>query len=364
MERKKIVLFLGAGASVSFGKPTTSQLKDKLRPVDSEIRSNFRNLILTCTPYIDFEHVYYNALKIREFLHSSSGAFFKYISEVQNALYTYREPGSHHLKFHETMEEWDDVVRSLEDDVFVNYRWNSNSDEILIPLYDPIFELLKERSEDIVVCTTNYDKVVENYCELKRYSCVDGFQEIRGTQRWVNGQFYYPEQVNGKTYVYLYKLHGSLDWKERRQSEIIKTNEEGRPGDPNYRGNLLIYPTLDPKPREYDPFTTIVNEFMKRISDADVCIAIGFSFRDKYISRLLVELKSKKNKKLIIIDEKAMYVFYKNILETEVPSEDSIIVLANGVKTYYIPGDNTDLHNIEKNTINDIVWAIKELISK
>jgi hypothetical protein len=365
MNVKKIILFLGAGASVPFDKPTTLQLKDKLKPPDSDIRNNFRNLMLTCEPYIDFEHIYYNSLKIREFLHSSSGEFFKYILDVQSPLSIYRDPGSHQLKFHETINEWDDVVRSLEDDVFVNYRWSSNLDGTLVPLCESTFEFLKECSEEIVVCTTNYDKVVENYCEHEGYSCVDGFQEITGTQRWVNGQFYYPDKVNGKTYVYLYKLHGSLDWKERRQDEIIKTNEEGRPTDPNYRRNLLIYPTLDPKPLEFDPFTTIINEFKKRVSDADVCVAIGFSFRDEYISKLLVGLTSKLHKRLIIIDEKARYVYYKNILKTEVPSEDSIMILANGVKTY-MSGDNTILilHNIEKNTINDIIWAIKEILSK
>jgi hypothetical protein len=93
MRKKKIILFLGAGASAPFGKPTITQLKERLKPPDAEIRRNFRNLILTCPHYTDFEYIYYNALRIREFLQSSSGEFFKYLSETQNALHTYREPG-------------------------------------------------------------------------------------------------------------------------------------------------------------------------------------------------------------------------------------------------------------------------------
>jgi hypothetical protein len=124
MRKKKIILFLGAGASAPFGKPTTTQLKERLKPPDAEIRRNFRNLILTCPHYTDFEYIYYNALRIREFLQSSSGEFFKYISETQNSLHTYREPGPGQVKFHETMTDWDNVVTSLEDDVFEHYRWN------------------------------------------------------------------------------------------------------------------------------------------------------------------------------------------------------------------------------------------------
>lgn len=365
MDMKRIVLFLGAGASVPFGKPTTAQLKDTLRPPDSEIRNNFRNLILTCTPYIDFEHVYYNALKIRDFLQSSSGLFFKYVSEVQNALYTYREPGVRHVKFHDTMDEWDSIIRSLEEDVFENYGWNDKSDENLKAIFDPIFEWLKEQSEELVVCSTNYDKALENYCELKKYSCVDGFQEIRGSHRWVKGQFYYPRKTEGETYVYLYKLHGSLDWKENRRGEVIKTNEEGQSTDRTYKRNLLIYPTIDPKPMDFDPFMTIMKEFKKRMNEADACIVIGFSFRDKHISNTLAQFKSKKNNKLIIIDDKAINVLYKNILGREVPTSLSVMELVNGINSYNITGDNTELilHNIEKNKINDIVLAVKELIS-
>src|SRR5918999_2614165 len=234
---KRIVLFLGAGASAPFGKPTTAQLKDRLRPPDPQIRYNFRNLILTCPQYSDFEYIYYNALKIREFLQSSSGLLFKYVSDVQNALYLYREPGTQHVKFHDTMQEWDSVVRSLEEDVFDNYRWHDESDENLEAIFDPIFDLLKEQSQELIVCTTNYDKALENYCELKKYSYIDGFQEIRGSYRWVNGNFYYPTKIAGQTYVYLYKLHGSLDWKENRKGDVIKTNEEGRSSDPTYKRN-------------------------------------------------------------------------------------------------------------------------------
>ncbi len=357
-----MVLFLGAGASVPYGKPTTKQLMEKLAPEDSKIRYSFKNSLLRCPEFLDIEYVLTAALQIREFLYKSlGGIYFKYLSETQNALHTTRDPDAGNVRFHLTLPEWNEVVTSLEDDVFNNYRWEGKYDEDLEQIYNPIFDLLKEYSEEIVICTTNYDKAIENYCEIKQYWCVDGFKEKFGAYRWCKGEFYYPQKIEGKTYVYLYKLHGSLDWKENRNEEIIKTHEEGRPSDPSYKGNLLVYPTLDPKPREAEPFTSIMNEFIKRIDDADIIIVIGFSFRDKAISDLLLT----QSKKLIIIDGGGMLVYYKNILHDELPSNDSVMMLPNGINTYCRIGDSTDLilHNIDKSNIKDIASAINQLMS-
>ncbi|MFI5406639.1 MAG: hypothetical protein ACHQ1D_09015 [Nitrososphaerales archaeon] len=50
------------------------------------------------------------------------------------------------------MPEWNDVVKSLEDDVFTYYRWDDKFDEDLDRIYHPIFDLLKESSEGLVIC--------------------------------------------------------------------------------------------------------------------------------------------------------------------------------------------------------------------
>jgi hypothetical protein len=358
VDRLNIILFLGAGASTPFGKPTTAQLRDKLRPPDTETRNSFRNLILTCPQYVDFEYIYYNAVKIRDFINSSAGDFLRYISKKQNALHTTRDPGGNQINFHETMQEWDKVVNSLEDNVFENYRWSSESNEDLQAIYDPLFNYLKNKSTEICVCTTNYDKAIESYCEIKKYCCVDGFQEISGKHRWVNGKFYYPNKINGQTYVYLYKLHGSLDWKVRNDGEIIKTNEEGKPVDPSYKQNLLIYPTLDPKPIESDPLNTIKNEFIKKMKAADVCIVIGFSFRDKHIADLLSQ------KGLIIIGKRADDAFYNNYRGTKTPTLVSASSTAIELFSYGHEGHpHFILHNVDKANIGEIISTIDNMLS-
>lgn len=61
------------------------------------------------------------------------------------------------------------------------------------------------------------------------------------------GSYSYPKVDNKITNVYLYKLHGSLNWKRHKIYDIEATSEERRSYDSNYVENLLVYPTLSPK---------------------------------------------------------------------------------------------------------------------
>jgi hypothetical protein len=101
------------------------------------------------------------------------------------------------------------------------------------------------------------------------------------------GSYSYPKVDNKITNVYLYKLHGSLNWKRHKIYDIEATSEERRSYDSNYVENLLVYPTLSPKDgAEVEPYKTIREEFRKYMEGADLCIVIGFSFRDMHINTI------------------------------------------------------------------------------
>lgn len=246
--KKNIVLFLGSGASVPYDKPVTKELKQRLLPPENLRRNSFRNAILSCPDYTDFEYIYTAALEIKRFLNSQPGTFFKYLSEELESLSTYREPhtNSSHIPFHKTISEWDEVVKSLEKDVYDNYRWNDKHNEKLKTIISSLVSFLDEYSNDIVICTSNYDQSIETYCDNgSEYRCIDGFKD----GRWDKNGFYYPQIDTKKTFIYLYKLHGSLDWKKKNNGIILKTFEESQSADPNFSENILIYPSLLPKCR-------------------------------------------------------------------------------------------------------------------
>jgi hypothetical protein len=102
----------------------------------------------------------------------------------------------------------------------------------------------------------------------------------------------------------------------------MRTTEEGKSSDPNIKDNLLIYPTLSPKSDSGEPFSTILKEFKtKMMDDVDVCIVIGFSFRDGYINEVFKDFANKdtrgKTRKIIVISPSAGQNFFKNIVGNE-----------------------------------------------
>lgn len=318
------MLFIGAGASASFGKPTTSELKQILRQkYGIGIRVNFLQGLLGYDEFPDIEHVLQAAVEIRDFLKETIGGKFINHLARNNGLLVYRDNlTNNYVPFKDTIEEWTRIIRTLEDEVFNNYRWNHNHGSAVKAIYEPIITYLKSISKEVIISTTNYDRAIENFCERGNYRYVDGFENIKGTYRWNNG-FYYSEEIDyaspRATVVVLYKLHGSLDWKRRTDQIVFRTGEEGRPVDTNYQDNLVIYPTLSPKRvHQENLFRDIFNEFNKKLANADVCIVIGFSFRDSYLADTFVDFINN-GKQLIVISPNALDSVYHELLKKEIP---------------------------------------------
>ena len=83
--------------------------------------------------------------------------------------------------------------------------------------------------------------------------------------------------------IFLYKLHGSIDWQRKNDNTLIK---------PEHRIGLdkpeVIFGT-DFKLRSIDPYLFYIHEFRKYLLDCKLIIVIGFSFLDSHINNLLVQ---------------------------------------------------------------------------
>ena len=54
-----------------------------------------------------------------------------------------------------------------------------------------------------------------------------------------------------------------------------------------YLADIVIKPSRSPKEEEGDqPVRTLINEFKERIEKSNICIAIGYSFRDEGINEV------------------------------------------------------------------------------
>lgn len=335
----KIGLFLGAGASVPFGKPTTVQLKEKLinftttNDLNEEILQSF----LIVNEYSDIEYVLQAIRDIKNFTKSKGGNYF--FTHGANGIFTYKN-GT--LPFDTFAKKVEETETKLENIIFDHYRWDLTSNKHLFAIYDELFKFLKIHGEEIRIFTTNYDRAVEQYCELRKdsFRCIDGFNRNPSDSEFAEWTgVFNTTQKDDRTNIFLYKLHGSLNWKIHVNGMLVKTNEEGKPTDSNYTKNLVIYPTLSPKDEEESlPYREIINHFHNELDSIDVCIVIGYSFRDSLNNSFKKFIQ--KGKTFIVISPNAVKDFYTNMI-TFPPS----------LKQHDI--DNSNLTILNKNPVNE-----------
>ncbi len=100
--------------------------------------------------------------------------------------------------------------------------------------------------------------------------------------------------------IRLYKLHGSLNWRERKEdNKIVRVpTEELTRGSKRYNKNYVIYPAEKFKP-EIKPFREIHESFEKQFANCDTAIFLGFAFRDDYLKSVISQ--GTNDKQVIII---------------------------------------------------------------
>ena len=293
-----IGLFLGAGASVHYGYPTTKKLKEKLLESDDGTNHSFKYALLGSDHLYDIEYVLDLLIKFNQFL--SIPHIYKFFSGMKINLLNNDSIST-------LSQEACDIRLFIEQSIFNNYKWNDNYHDKVKNMFGTLYN--KINNKNLHVFTTNYDRAIEKFCEKNEIECCDGFVPTDWNKSVYKNNFE-PKKNN---YLKLYKLHGSLNW--RKDDNGIKCIDADQKGDDN-GNNFLIYPTLSPKEEEQNyPYNDYINEFKKFTSKNNICIVIGFSFRDfqKEFLKLL-----KNNGHLIIVSRNG----YNNFLNNCKPNED------------------------------------------
>jgi len=248
-----ILIFTGAGASVQFKKPATREFRQKLskKYEGSELMKSF----LDCPGFDDIEHVL-ESLKDFELAHNNHMTHYLKNATLPSIV---SNTGDFFTKL---TRERENIRSDIMEDLFQTYKWNEIDNENTREFYGNLFTITSKYSSKIFVGTTNYDQAIEQACALSnlRYECIDGFEHYQNDISKWNGKKF-TEEFNGQGMpVYLYKIHGSLNWKYDGTGNIEKNSR-----DVGYeRGsgeNVLIAPTLSPKTAQSkEPFLTLLTE--------------------------------------------------------------------------------------------------------
>jgi hypothetical protein len=197
-------------------------------------------------------------------------------------------------------------------------------DENLKNFYQKLLEVIYPSSlnQKIHIFTTNYDQSIEQYCTLIGIECLDGFKHDPVKKRYLWDKGYYEHYVtkNNTQKIYLYKLHGSLNWKFHKSLGIERTSVESFRNDGNYSDNLLIYPAMSiKKEKKNDPYASIHQTFEQEMSKANGCIVIGYSFRDEDINEIFTKFLDS-GKWMIAISPNAESDIQFNLLKKRKPN--------------------------------------------
>jgi hypothetical protein len=176
------------------------------------------------------------------------------------------------------------VIRQLRNDiaakVYEFYSTAPQSDQ-LSDNWQQLFNLLASEKYWPDIFTTNYDLVIEHAADLAgqpinygKGQGVIGVLDVDLWKRSLSDAGYVPGREGLLT-----KLHGSLNWL-REHERIIFGGTEYK-GDHAY--HAVIYPGFKGAPKD-EPFSLFHSYLEAAIQRADLIVAVGFAFRDEYIT--------------------------------------------------------------------------------
>jgi len=322
-----IIFLLGAGASADADIPVSSQMVEEIeQSLNSPEWKKYKDLY-----YLIKSGVQYSAGLSGKTINFNIETLLFVLEELiqkENHL-LYPFIGSWNVKFNEVIRDNFDLIADFQNEIKnklqawvipKNYRKAS------------YFKYLKRFRDDLTfplrIFTLNYDKCIEENSNRRgfEFTIERGFEEEETNRVWNYKRF---DEVtpDTETDIYLYKLHGSIDWERDEETKIVSCID-GTPSKPD-----LIFGTQN-KLQFADPYLYLFSAFRYHTLQAKLIICVGYSFSDEHINGLISQaLKQDKNSKVLVIkysdDNKT------DIVEILKVKENQVEVIKSSAKDFF-----------------------------
>ncbi len=280
LKQDSLLFFLGAGASVDAG---IKHAKDMTLDIEEKIRSHndFRKFS-ELYDYLKSSIIYQRGLK-GEFEEQTATIeeLLDVLSEInnmqQNKLYPFIGGWNIHLskvagKNFEKVAKLDKQIRSQ------LFEWINIRNYDQANYFCGFRDLASDLGSALRVFSLNYDICVEKALAGTGFGVELGFN---GNREWAASKF--DANENTDVGLYLYKLHGSIDWiRETDKGGVLMLCDSPQP-EPE-----LIFGTAA-KLSSIDPYLFYVHELRKySLNEAlRFIVVIGYSFSDDYVNGLI-----------------------------------------------------------------------------
>jgi len=368
-----MLVFLGAGASKSFGIPTLQEMTDEVKQIPSiskyDIESiqkkigefgftpDLESVLTVLTSYIGPREA------VRD-----SGPFPWYLSQYSRIDDLPKRP------------DLENAIQAIKNYIYETCRVKEEQIDKIIRTYDLLFDTLKidrvktssspERTINIKraqlsgagtsylpvdIITTNYDLCVEQYCNRRKIPMTNGFDADPTKTKMIfniNNLSYREYPTDDR--IRLHKLHGSIDQWITDKGDIIllQAKQDTTLYGDRIRAELLIYP-IQTKYIYQDPFFELFHLFQEKLKRTPVCIVIGYSFRDEAVNNVFHNaVKKNPELKIFLIDPVATAIktklggdLQRNIYQIDRCFDDPQLptILKQPLENW-IQGDPTDYH--------------------
>lgn len=280
---KSVIFLLGAGCSFDANVPISSVMIDKLETV---LAVSYRDDLLPLYQYVKHTMDYGNKIseKKQDFNIESLLIMLHTLADYKKSLmYPFVKGYTDDLREYagNKFEYIPKLIEVIENALpgwvtLTSYRTAS---------YYKRFQIYQEELNFAIrIFSLNYDLCLEENVNCKIET---GFYE---DLPW-DGNLFNQAQDDEKTAIYLYKLHGSIDW-ERQNGQLRKSAQHNIKAD-------VIFGT-DIKLQAIDPYLFYLYEFRKYALESEVIVAIGYSFNDAHINDLIRQAMDSDNDKKII----------------------------------------------------------------
>lgn len=197
-----------------------------------------------------------------------------------------------------------DLIKKVEGHIFdsINISFDKKESQIVLEYYKTFYQKLALRSKDnsrIRVFTTNNDLFNETALDALNIHYVNGFSG--GLKKYFNPALFnytWSKRMDtsidkyepAEDMVYLYKIHGSVNWKE---TEKLDNNyfeiEEIYPARKDGKDSVLIYPTPTKQDKSLgSPYVDLFREFQHKLLEPhSVLFVIGYSFSDRHVNEII-----------------------------------------------------------------------------
>jgi len=172
----------------------------------------------------------------------------------------------------------------------------------VIDLYKLFYKKLVYRNinlSKVNIFTTNYDLYSEKALDQLSILYSNGFSG--NIERFFNPatfNYAYAEQMELSAnkwsvidnFVYLYKLHGSVNWVETEATGKMFSIQELQKPDPQMPASM-IYPTPMKQASSFgSPYSDLFREFQKKLmQEKNILVTVGYSFSDEHVNNLIYQ---------------------------------------------------------------------------